>query len=79
MHGKKITVRELFRWVRMTEATTPTQRAAVIDCGTNMFTVLIAEGSGDTWERKHVLRQPVFIGQGGFQNCSIRSDGLHGA
>ena len=58
----------------MTEATTPTQRAAVIDCGTNMFTVLIAEGSGDTWERKHVLRQPVFIGQGGFQNCSIRSD-----
>ena len=58
----------------MTEATTPTQRAAVIDCGTNMFTVLIAEGSGDTWERKHVLRQPVFIGQGGFQNRSIRSD-----
>ena len=58
----------------MSEATTPTQRAAVIDCGTNMFTVLIAEGSGDTWERKHVLRQPVFIGQGGFQNRSIRSD-----
>ena len=58
----------------MTEATIPTQRAAVIDCGTNMFTVLIAEGSGDTWERKHVLRQPVFIGQGGFQNRSIRSD-----
>lgn len=58
----------------MTEATTPTQRAAVIDCGTNMFTVLIAEGNGDTWERKHVLRQPVFIGQGGFQNRSIRSD-----
>ena len=58
----------------MTEATTPTKRAAVIDCGTNMFTVLIAEGSGDTWDRKHVLRQPVFIGQGGFQNRSIRSD-----
>ena len=58
----------------MTEATTQTQRAAVIDCGTNMFTALIAEGSGDAWERKHVLRQPVFIGQGGFQNRSIRSD-----
>ena len=57
----------------MTEATTPTQRAAVIDCGTNMFTVLIAEGSGDTWERKQVLRQPVFIGPGGFHNRSIRS------
>ena len=58
----------------MTEATTQTQRAAVIDCGTNMFTVLIAEGNGDVWERKHVLRQPVFIGQGGFQSRSIRSD-----
>ena len=58
----------------MTEAKTPTQRAAVIDCGTNMFTALIAEESGDAWERKHVLRQPVFIGQGGFQNRSIRSD-----
>ena len=46
----------------------------MIDCGTNMFTVLIAEGSCDAWERKHVLRQPVFIGQGGFQNRSIRSD-----
>lgn len=39
-----------------------------------MFTVLIAEGSGNDWERKHVLRQPVFIGKGGFQNRSIRSD-----
>jgi exopolyphosphatase/guanosine-5'-triphosphate,3'-diphosphate pyrophosphatase len=58
----------------MTEATAEIQRAAVIDCGTNMFTVLIAEGKGATWERKHVLRQPVFIGQGGFQNRSIRSD-----
>lgn len=57
----------------MTEAA-EMQRAAVIDCGTNMFTMLIAEGPGDSWERKHVLRHPVFIGQGGFQNRSIVSD-----
>lgn len=57
----------------MTEALN-LQRAAVIDCGTNMFTMLIAEGAGDHWERKHVLRHPVFIGQGGFQNRSILPD-----
>lgn len=57
----------------MTE-TSPLQRAAVIDCGTNMFTMLIAEGSGDEWKRKHVLRHPVFIGRGGFQNRSIVPD-----
>lgn len=49
-------------------------RAAVIDCGSNMFTMLIAEGTGSRWERKHVLRHPVFIGQGGFQNRSILPD-----
>ena len=49
-------------------------RAAVIDCGSNMFTMLIAEGVGGQWERKHVLRHPVFIGQGGFQNRSILPD-----
>lgn len=50
------------------------RRAAVIDCGSNMFTMLIAEGVGSQWERKHVLRHPVFIGQGGFQNRSILPD-----
>ena len=58
----------------MTESIREFHRIAVIDCGTNMFTVLIAEGNNYGWERKHVIRQPVFIGQGGFQNRSIRTD-----
>ena len=45
----------------------------MIDCGTNMFTVPIAEGSGDTWERTRASAVGLH-GQGGFQNRSIRSD-----
>ncbi|MFZ8836915.1 MAG: hypothetical protein ACO3MV_06220 [Flavobacteriales bacterium] len=56
------------------QSSTPQLRAAVIDCGTNVFTMLIGEGTHEGWRTQLVLRQPVFIGRGGFQSRIIVPD-----
>lgn len=50
------------------------RRAAVVDCGTNLFTMLIATCQSTGWEEEIVLRRPVFIGQGGFRSRTILPD-----
>ena len=52
----------------------PSIRTAVVDCGTNMFSMLIADVSPSGWESKFILRRPVFLGQGGFQSRIIVPD-----
>ena len=50
------------------------RRAAVVDCGTNLFTMLVASCQPSGWEEQIVLRRPVFIGQGGFRSRTIVPD-----
>lgn len=49
-------------------------RIAVVDCGTNLFTMLVAQANSSGWQPEFVLRRPVFIGQGGFQSRNILSN-----
>ena len=55
-------------------AEAPAIRTAVVDCGTKMFSMLIADVSPLGWESKFILRRPVFLGQGGFQSRIIVPD-----
>ena len=50
------------------------ERVAIIDCGTNTFSMIIVEVDGAEWSQRFMLRIPVFLGQGGFQMGCIRPD-----
>lgn len=50
------------------------ERVAIIDCGTNTFSMIIAEVDGAFWTQRFMIRIPVFLGQGGFQMGCIRPD-----
>lgn len=49
-------------------------RIGVIDCGSNSFTLVVAELGDGGWNRRFANSIPVGLGAGGFQNQSIRPD-----
>jgi len=50
------------------------RRLAVIDCGTNTFSMLIADVKEGSWETIFTMRHPVYIGQGGFKQGTLVPD-----
>jgi exopolyphosphatase/guanosine-5'-triphosphate,3'-diphosphate pyrophosphatase len=50
------------------------KRAAVVDCGTNTFTMVIADLVASHWVEIFHLRCQVFLGKGGFASSAILPD-----
>ena len=50
------------------------KRVAIVDCGTNTFTMVIVDLSAIGWEEVFRLRCQVFLGKGGFASASILPD-----
>lgn len=49
-------------------------RVAVIDCGTNTFSLVVADLNKTGWRNAFTMRQVVFLGQGGFKQASLLPD-----
>tara|TARA_B110000503_G_scaffold4874_1_gene6508 strand:+ start:4047 stop:5042 length:996 start_codon:yes stop_codon:yes gene_type:complete len=52
----------------------PNRRVAIVDCGSNTFSMLIVDAKENRWEEQFMMRHPVFLGQGGFKQASIMPD-----
>lgn len=50
------------------------RRVGVIDCGSNSFTLVVAELAEEGWVRAFANSIPVGLGAGGFQSQTIRPD-----
>lgn len=50
------------------------KRVAIVDCGTNTFTMVIVDLRAMDWEELFRLRCQVFLGKGGFASASILPD-----
>lgn len=47
------------------------RRVAVVDCGSNTFSMLIVDAEKNHWKERFFMRHAVFLGQGGFKQSSI--------
>ena len=50
------------------------RRIAVVDCGSNTFSMRIVDASEGIWEEQFLMRHAVFLGQGGFKQAAILPD-----
>ncbi len=50
------------------------RRIAVVDCGSNTFSMRIVEVSEGQWDELFMMRHAVFLGQGGFKQAAILPD-----
>ena len=50
------------------------RRIAVVDCGSNTFSMIIVDAHDQRWDVQFLMRHAVFLGQGGFKQASILPD-----